>query len=159
MHVAGGAANWDYTGINWISDTNGDVRGYMNIDKFRNQDDITRFGSMMGFHQVNDGNLMFGQGQRYFKYDFLGRVISDKRLPKGFIDFSHAITETPKGTYLLRVAKENYPLNGKYTINTVRDHILEVDQNGDTVDYWDLPKILDPYRDDVILAMDQERYV
>ncbi|EBQ3582983.1 aryl-sulfate sulfotransferase, partial [Salmonella enterica] len=30
-----------------------------------------------------------------------------------------------------------------------------VDQNGDTVDYWDLPKILDPYRDDVILAMDQ----
>ncbi|MDI5349455.1 hypothetical protein MJL48_31830, partial [Salmonella enterica subsp. enterica serovar Kentucky] len=29
------------------------------------------------------------------------------------------------------------------------------DQNGDTVDYWDLPKILDPYRDDVILAMDQ----
>ncbi|QUJ05890.1 hypothetical protein KCP69_01580 [Salmonella enterica subsp. enterica] len=30
--------------------------------------------------------------------------------------------------------KENYPLNGKYTINTVRDHILEVDQNGDTVD-------------------------
>lgn len=155
MHVAGGAANWDYTGINWISDTNGDVRGYMNIDKFRNQDDITRFGSMMSFHQVNDGNLIFGQGQRYFKYDFLGRVISDKRLPKGFIDFSHAITETPKGTYLLRVAKENYPLNGKYTINTVRDHILEVDQNGDTVDYWDLPKILDPYRDDVILAMDQ----
>lgn len=60
MHVAGGAANWDYTGINWISDTNGDVRGYMNIDKFRNEDDITRFGSMMGFHQVNDGNLMFG---------------------------------------------------------------------------------------------------
>ncbi len=41
----------------------------------------------------------------------------------------------------------------------MRDHILEVDQNGDTVDYWDLPKILDPYRDDVILAMDQERYV
>ncbi len=37
----------------------------------------------------------------------------------------------------------------------MRDHILEVDQNGDTVDYWDLPKILDPYRDDVILAMDQ----
>lgn len=26
----------------------------------------------------------------------------------------------------------------------MRDHILEVDQNGDTVDYWDLPKILDP---------------
>ncbi len=30
-----------------LLDTNGDVRGYMNIDKFRNEDDITRFGSMM----------------------------------------------------------------------------------------------------------------
>lgn len=159
MHVAGGAANWDYTGINWISDTNGDVRGYMNIDKFRNQDDITRFGSMMSFHQVNDGNLIFGQGQRYFKYDFLGRVISDKRLPKGFIDFSHAITETPKGTYLLRVAKENYPLNGKYTINTVRDHILEVDQNGDTVDYWDLPKSSTPIVTTLFWRWIRERYV
>ncbi|MBE8398484.1 aryl-sulfate sulfotransferase, partial [Leptospira borgpetersenii serovar Hardjo-bovis] len=98
---------------------------------------------------------MFAQGHPSFTYYFSVRVISDKRLPNVVIDLSHAITEPPKGTYLLRVAKENYPLNGKYTINTVLHHILEVDQNGDTVDYWDLPKILDPYRDDVILAMDQ----
>lgn len=155
MHVKGGAANWDYTGINWISDTNGDVRWYMDTNKLRNPSDITRVGSMMSFHQVKDGNVIFGQGQRYFKYDFLGRNISDKRLPKGFIDFSHEIIETPNDTYLLRVAKEDYPLKEGYTINTVRDHILEVDKNGDTVDYWDLNTILDPFRDNVILAMDQ----
>lgn len=155
MHVKGGAANWDYTGINWISDTNGDVRWYMNIDKLRNPTDITRIGSMMSFHQTGDGNMIFGQGQRYFKYDFLGRVLSEKRLPKGFIDFSHEIIETPNDTYLLRVAKEDYPLKENYTINTVRDHILEVDKNGNTVDYWDLNTILDPFRDNVILAMDQ----
>ncbi|GKX57586.1 arylsulfatase [Leminorella grimontii] len=155
MHVKGGAANWDYTGINWISDTNGDVRWFMNIDKLRNPNDITRIGSMMSFHQVKDGNLIFGQGQRYYKYDFLGRNIADKRLPKGFIDFSHEIIETPNDTYLLRVAKEDYPLKDGYTVNTVRDHILEVDKNGDTVDYWDLNTILDPFRDNVLLAMDQ----
>lgn len=155
IYTNGGAANWDRTGINWISDTNGDVRGYMNIDKFRDSDNITRMGSMMSFHQVQDGNLIFGQGQRYFKYDFLGRKILDRPLPKGFIDFSHEIIETPKNTYLIRVAKANYPLNNGYTVNTVRDHILEVDQEGNTVDYWDLNTILDPFRSDVILAMDQ----
>ncbi len=36
-----------------------------------------------------------------------------------------------------------------------QNHILEVDQNGDVPSTLDLPKILDPYRDDVILAMDQ----
>lgn len=72
MHVKGGAANWDYTGINWISDTNGDVRWFMNVDKIRNPNDITRIGSMMSFHQVKDGNVIFGQGQRYYKYDLWG---------------------------------------------------------------------------------------
>lgn len=67
--MKGGAANWDYTGINWISDTNGDVRWFMNVDKIRNPNDITRIGSMMSFHQVKDGNVIFGQGQRYYKYD------------------------------------------------------------------------------------------
>ncbi len=119
---------------------NGDVRGHMNTDKFLQiRDDITRFGSMMSFHQVNDGNL-YRPGQRYFKYD-LGRVISDKRPPKGFIDFEHATYRNAGSTYLLRVAKENYPLNGKYTINTpcvIAN--FEADQNGDTVDYRDPPK-------------------
>lgn len=62
MYVVGGVMNWDYIGINWISDMNGDVCGYMNIDKFCNQDDIMCFGFMMSFYQVNDGNFIFGQG-------------------------------------------------------------------------------------------------
>jgi arylsulfate sulfotransferase len=155
MYVHGGAANWDYTGINWVSDTNGDVRWYMDINKIRNPEDISRMGTLQSFHQTFDGNLIFGQGQRYYKYDFLGRTIFDRHLPKGFIDFSHEIIETPNKTYLLRVAKSDYPLGGDYVVNTVRDHILEVDENGNTVDYWDLNTILDPFRDNVILAMDQ----
>lgn len=155
MFVHGGAANWDYTGVNWISDTNGDVRWYMDGKKIRNPDDVTRMGTQQSFWQTKDGNLIFGQAQRYYKYDFLGRNIFDRKLPKGFVDFSHEIIETPNDTYLLRVAKENYPLKGEYRINTVRDHIIEIDQNGNTVDYWDLNEIMDPYRDNVILAMDQ----
>lgn len=155
MHVRGGAANWDRTGINWISDTNGDVRWYMDINKLRNVEDLSRSGSMMSFHQTKDGHIIFGQGLRYYKYDLLGRNIFDKHLPRGFIDFSHEIQQTGKGTYLLRVAKEDYPLKDGYVINTVRDHILEVNENGETVDYWDLNEILDPFRDNVILAMDQ----
>ncbi|WP_411900188.1 aryl-sulfate sulfotransferase, partial [Salmonella enterica] len=129
------------TAVSWIGDSNGDVWCLMKIVKFRNQDEIKGFGSILGFYQVTDGKLTFGQGTRYFKYDFLGRVISDNRLPKGFIDFSHAITEPPKGTYLLRFSKENYPLNVKYTINTLPGHLLHADPNGDTCPYCDLPKI------------------
>lgn len=155
MHIKGGAANWDYTGINWISDTNGDVRWYMNINQLRNPGDIDKMGSMMSFHQTQNGKIIFGQGQRYFKYDLLGRNIFTRQLPFGFIDFSHEIIETSNNTYLLRVAKADYPLKDNYTINTIRDHILEVNNEGDTVDYWDLNTILDPFRDNVILAMDQ----
>ncbi len=62
---------------------------------------------MMSFHQVNDGNLIFGQYQRYFKYDFLGRVISDKRLPKGFIDFfARHYRNAEKAPYPLRVSQK-----------------------------------------------------
>ena len=38
-------------------------------------------GIMMGFQQAADGNLVFGYGQRYAKYDMLGREIFNRRLP------------------------------------------------------------------------------
>ncbi|MEA7520285.1 hypothetical protein ONQ60_27025, partial [Salmonella enterica subsp. enterica serovar Virginia] len=73
--VAGGAANWDYTGINWISDTNGDVRGYMNIDKFRNQDDITRFGKQKRQAQLQAAIARHHQEQAQYT-----QRLADKRL-------------------------------------------------------------------------------
>lgn len=40
-------------------------------------------------------------------------------------------------------------------IRTVRDVIVEVDQNGQVVDDWKLYEILDPYRDNVLKVLDQ----
>ena len=44
--------------------------------------------------------------------------------------------------------------DGKH-VRTVRDVIIEVDQNGNVVDEWRLMEILDPYRDNVLKALDQ----
>lgn len=38
---------------------------------------------------------------------------------------------------------------------TVRDVVIEVDQNGGVVDEWRLMEILDPYRDTVLKVLDQ----
>ena len=40
-------------------------------------------------------------------------------------------------------------------VHTVRDVIVEIDQNGGVVDDWRLFDILDPYRDNVLKALDQ----
>ena len=37
-------------------------------------------GVMMGFHQNPDGCLTFGFGQRYAKYDLMGRKIWNRRI-------------------------------------------------------------------------------
>ena len=38
-------------------------------------------GVMMGFKQNADGLLTWGFGQRYVKYDILGREVFNRRLP------------------------------------------------------------------------------
>ncbi len=108
----------------------------------------------MGLHQVNDGKLIFGQGQSYYKMDLLGRTVFDKPLPGNFIDFSHEIQQMPNGNYLLRVAKKDYLLPNGKKVNTIRDHIIEVDPNGDVVHVWDLNTILDNHRDITLKALD-----
>ena len=40
-------------------------------------------------------------------------------------------------------------------VHTVRDVIVEVDKDGYVIDDWRLPEILDPYRSNVIQALDQ----
>lgn len=44
--------------------------------------------------------------------------------------------------------------DGKH-VRTVRDTIIEVDENGNVVDDWRLYEILDPYRSTIIKALDQ----
>ncbi|EAK5214495.1 hypothetical protein CN047_06490 [Campylobacter jejuni] len=89
------------------------------------------------------------------EFIFLGREIFNRKLPAAYIDFSHAMDNMQNGHYLLRVASANtLRPDGKH-VRTVRDAIVEVDENGNVVDDWRLYEILDPYRSTIIKALDQ----
>ena len=151
----GGALQWNRPPVNAVIDTTGAIRWYMDPDAIYDLDSIYSAGVMMGFHQNKDGAFTWGYGQRYVKYDLMGREIFNRRLPDGYNDFSHAMDNMQNGDYLLRVANADFPrADGKH-VRTVRDVIIEVDQNGNVVDEWRLMEILDPYRDNVLKALDQ----
>lgn len=154
-HPVGGAMEWDLEPYVWMVDTNGDVRWYLKADEIRDSNNIYKKGNMMGFMQTKDGNLLWGMGQRYMKYDLMGREIFNKRLPLGYIDFSHHIEETEKGTYILRVASADQKRKDGKNVRTVRDVVIEVDANGNVLDEWKTYDILDPYRDTNLLVLDQ----
>jgi len=152
---AGGALEWDFESYVWIIDTNGDIRWYLDTSKIRDPYNIKKKGNFMGFDQTKDGALMWGTSQAYHKYDFMGRKIFSRDLPQSYIDFSHHLEETSKGTYLLRVASADYKRADNKNVRSVRDVIIELDRDGNIIDEWRLMDILDPYRDQNMLAMDQ----
>ncbi|EPV3110872.1 aryl-sulfate sulfotransferase, partial [Campylobacter jejuni] len=116
----GGAMEWDENSNVFIIDTKGEIRWYFDNDKLMNWDNIYNRGIMMGFHQNKDGALTWGFGQRYVKYDILGREIFNRKLPAAYIDFSHAMDNMQNGHYLLRVASANtLRPDGKH-VRTVR---------------------------------------
>ncbi|QYH02824.1 aryl-sulfate sulfotransferase [Campylobacter lari] len=152
---SGGALEWDEASNAFIVDTKGEIRWYLDNDKLMDKNNIYNRGIMMGFRQNFDGALSFGFGQRYVKYDLMGREIFNRLLPSSYIDFSHSMSQMPNGNYLLRVALANVKrLDGK-NVRSVRDVILEVDKNGNVVDEWRLFEILDPYRANIIKVLDQ----
>lgn len=151
----GGALSWDYESYVWIVDTNGDIRWYMKTDEIRDPDHLRKKGNMMGFDQTKDGGLIWGMGQAYLKYDLMGQKVFNRNLPKGYIDFSHHMEETSKGTYLLRVGSADYKRKDNKNIRSIRDVIIELDKDGNLLDEWKIMEILDPYRDNNLLAMDQ----
>ena len=151
----GGALEWNRYPQNAIYDTKGELRWYMDPSTIFNYHDIYRAGIMMGFRQNKDGAFTWGYGQRYVKYDLMGREIWNRRLPDGYNDFSHAMDPMQNGNYLVRVASSDHVrADGKH-VRTVRDVIIEVDQSGRVVDEWRLFDILDPYRSNIIKALDQ----
>ena len=151
----GGALEWNRYPLNAIYDTKGEIRWYMEPSSIYNNNDIYRACIMMGFRQNKDGAFTWGYGQRYVKYDLMGREIFNRRLPDGYNDFSHAMDAMQNGHYLVRVASSDHVrVDGKH-VRTVRDVIIEVDQNGNVVDEWRLFDILDPYRDNVLKVLDQ----
>ncbi len=85
----------------------------------------------------------------------MGREVFNRQLPLSYIDYSHSMDPMQNGNYLLRVASANLKrLDGK-NVRTVRDVIVEVDQNGKVIDDWRLYNILDPYRDEILKVADQ----
>lgn len=151
----GGALEWNFYPINAIIDTAGEIRWFMNANPIYDLKSIYKAGVMMGFKQNSDGALSWGYGQRYVKYDIMGREIFNRRLPDNYNDFSHSMDNAANGHYFLRVASSDYKrLDGK-NVRTVRDVIAEVDQNGVVVDEWRLFDILDPWRDVVMKTLDQ----
>jgi hypothetical protein len=149
-NALGGAAEWDQVGNNWIADSQGDVRWYLDIEQIHDSDRKDGLGGTMGFQQTRDGKLIWGQGQTYSKYDLLGRRVWQRNLPDKFADFSHEIRETPNGTYLLRVGTSDYRRPDGKRVRSIRDHIIEVNEAGDVLDFWDLNQILDPYRGELL---------
>ncbi|TXE78890.1 aryl-sulfate sulfotransferase [Campylobacter peloridis] len=152
---SGGALEWDESSNAVIIDTKGEIRWYLDSDKLMDFDNIYNRGIMMGFRQNTDGALSFGFGQRYVKYDLMGRKIFNRLLPSSYIDFSHSMDEMPNGNYLLRVALANVKRPDNKNVRSVRDVIIEVDKNGNVVDEWRLFEILDPYRANVVKVLDQ----
>lgn len=152
---SGGALEWDEASNAFIVDTKGEIRWYLDNDKLMDKNNIYNRGIMMGFRQNSDGALSFGFGQRYVKYDLMGREIFNRILPSSYIDFSHSISQMPNGNYLLRVALANVKRPDGKNVRSVRDVILEVDNNGNVVDEWRLFEILDPYRANIIKVLDQ----
>ena len=151
----GGALEWNRYPQNAIIDTKGEIRWYMAPDPIFDFNDIYKAGIMMGFRQNKDGAFTWGYGQRYVKYDLMGREIWNHRLPDGYNDFSHAMDPMQNGHYLVRVASSDVKRPDGKHVRTVRDVIIEVDENGVVVDEWRLFDILDPYRDVVLKALDQ----
>ena len=151
----GGALQWSSYPINMIVDTKGDVRWFLYPEGIYDVDSLYDGGIMMGLRQNNDGAISWGYGQHYVKYDIMGRCVWNRRLPYGYNDFSHSMDAAQNGHYFLRVASSNLKRADGRNVRTVRDMIVEVDQNGNVVDEWRLWEILDPYRDAAIKALDQ----
>lgn len=151
----GGALEWNYYPLNFIVDTSGDVRWYMFANPIYDFDNIYNAGVMMGFKQNDDGALSWVYGQRYAKYDIMGRKIFNRKLPLGYNDASHSMDNSPNGHYFIRTASSNTKRPDGRNVRTVRDVIVEVDQNGEVVDDWRLFEILDAYRDVNLKVLDQ----
>lgn len=151
----GGALEWNFYPRNAIIDTAGDIRWYMLADSIYDIQSIYKGGVMMGFKQNTDGAMSWGYGQRYAKYDIMGREIFNRLLPANYNDFSHSMDNSPNGNYFLRVASANLKRGDGKNVRTVRDVIIEVDNNGNVLDEWRLFDILDPYRDINLKVLDQ----
>ena len=152
---SGGAVEWAFNSNIGIIDTKGEVRWWLLDQEIGDNENPWKSGYFMGFQQTKDGALTWGYGQNYCKYDLIGRKVYDRRLPSGYSDFSHSFDNAQNGHSFLRVGSADYRRADGRRVHTVRDVIVEIDQDGRVVDDFRLMEILDPYRDNVIKTIDQ----
>ncbi|OBT09074.1 aryl sulfotransferase [Shewanella sp. UCD-FRSSP16_17] len=151
---APGAFSWDGKPGFFIIDTAGDIRWYLNPYTTHDSKSFENAGYAMGMNITADGNMVWVQGQGWKKMSLMGRMISEHSLPGNFIDASHEGIEASNGNIFIRAAAKDYRRPDGMLVNTIRDQIIEVDNTGKLIDYWDLNTILDPMRDDALLSLD-----
>lgn len=153
---SGGSVPFQTVPLNYVLDTQGEFRWWLDPEAVFDARgiDLAKRGYAMGFRPTKSGTYTFVQGQKWYEMNFMGKIVGEHDLPRGYIDMSHASWEMPNGHILLRAAKANYLRPDGQKVHTVRDHILEVDRSGNLVDVWDLNKILDNTRDDLIKNLD-----
>lgn len=127
---AGGALEWTINSQIGIIDTAGDVRWYLLNDLINDQSDPWTSGLMMGFQQTKDGALTWGFGQRWVKYDLMGREIFNRKLPPTYADFSHAYDNAENGHSFLRVSMADYRRGDDKRVHTVRDTLIKALDQG-----------------------------
>ena len=115
----GGALEWNFNPQIGIVDTKGDYRWYLFTNPIYSLDSLYYGGDMMGFRQNKDGAFTWGYGQRYVKYDLMGREIWNRRLPISYNDFSHSLDPAQNGHFFLRVASSNVKLANGQNVRTV----------------------------------------
>ncbi len=155
-----GSGEWNEPAEFYMIDTKGDIRWYLDTEQFYDKDGrkIDDTGRIMSFYQLKNGDLLFGQAQKYFRYSVMGEMAFNRKLPRGYIDLSHEVLPMDNGHMMLRVGKKDYNIPGTKDVrNTVRDHIIEVDEAGRVVDEWDLNEIMgiNTWRKELIIALDQ----
>ncbi|WP_028116147.1 aryl-sulfate sulfotransferase [Ferrimonas senticii] len=151
---AHGAFSWDGVPGFMIIDTAGDIRWTLNPYTTHDSKSYEDAGYAMGMNVTDKGNMVWVQGQGWKHMTLMGRMIANHSLPGDFIDASHEGIQVENGNVMIRAARKNYRLPDGRMVNTVRDQIIEVDMNGQLVDYWDLNQILDPMRDAALLSLD-----
>ncbi|WP_298444248.1 aryl-sulfate sulfotransferase [uncultured Ferrimonas sp.] len=148
-----GAGDWDRHTFTYVVDTQGETRWVLDTSKIHDAKQLDKRGIIMGVHQMDNGDIVFGQGNYIYRFDMFGKKVFEWRLPRGYQDFSHDMKAMPNGHYLVRAAKTNYLRDDGKRVHTVRDQIVELDQFGRLVEAWDLNTILDPLRDDMLKAL------
>lgn len=131
ISVANGAG--EFTTYPTLFDANGDVRWYLDLEFLRRL--------AFPIRRLENGNLLLSNGSEIFEYDMLGNRINTWQVPGAWQH--HEVVEMPSGNFLVAV--------DKFAVTTTEDHIYELDrQTGAVVREWDLRRILDVDRYDLV---------